>query len=353
MEQYLSVKDINKYFGDFQALKNVSFDVKEGEFVCILGPSGCGKTTLLRVIAGLESQSDGLINQNNKDISLLPPDQRDFGIVFQSYALFPNLSVKNNISFGLKTRKQNKETIDKRVDELLELVGLSDHINKFSAQLSGGEQQRVALARALAPSPGLLLLDEPLSALDAKVRQYLRLEIKNLQRQLGVTTIMVTHDQEEALTMADRIILMNNGVIEQEGSPQDLYSKPKTAFSANFIGTTNLFKAKRISDTSIEINGSTLECNENIKDDLLTVTIRPEDIKIAQNGNEKNILKGTIKELEFLGSNIRGHIEVDFKSEKANVICNFASEYILNNNIIHNSSISISLQPHALKVVKA
>ena len=353
MEQYLSVKNINKYFGDFQALKNVSFDVKEGEFVCILGPSGCGKTTLLRVIAGLESQSDGLINQNNKDISLLPPDQRDFGIVFQSYALFPNLSVKNNISFGLKTRKQNKETIDKRVDELLKLVGLSDHINKFSAQLSGGEQQRVALARALAPSPGLLLLDEPLSALDAKVRQYLRLEIKNLQRQLGVTTIMVTHDQEEALTMADRIILMNNGIIEQEGSPQDLYSKPKTAFSANFIGTTNLFEAKRISDNRLEINGSTLECNENIKDDLLTVTIRPEDIKIAQSDNEKNILKGTIKELEFLGSNIRGHIEVDFKSEKANVICNFASEYILNNNIIHNSSISISLQPHALKVVKA
>ena len=353
MEQYLSVKNINKYFGDFQALNNVSFDVKEGEFVCILGPSGCGKTTLLRVIAGLESQSEGLINQNNKDISLLPPDQRDFGIVFQSYALFPNLSVKNNISFGLKTRKQNKETIDKRVDELLKLVGLSDHINKFSAQLSGGEQQRVALARALAPSPGLLLLDEPLSALDAKVRQYLRLEIKNLQRKLGVTTIMVTHDQEEALTMADRIILMNNGVIEQEGSPQDLYSKPKTAFSANFIGTTNLFKAKRISDKSIEINGSTLECNENIKDDLLTVTIRPEDIKISQNDNEKNILKGTIKELEFLGSNIRGHIAVDFKSEKAIIICNFASEYILNNNIQNNSSVNISLQPHALKVVKA
>ena len=353
MEQYLSVENINKYFGDFQALKNVSFGVKEGEFVCILGPSGCGKTTLLRVIAGLESQSEGLINQNNKDISLLPPDQRDFGIVFQSYALFPNLSVKNNISFGLKTRKQNKETIDKRVDELLELVGLSDHINKFSAQLSGGEQQRVALARALAPSPGLLLLDEPLSALDAKVRQHLRLEIKNLQRQLGVTTIMVTHDQEEALTMADRIILMNNGIIEQEGSPQDLYSKPKTAFSANFIGTTNLFKAKRISEKSIEINGSTLECNDNIEDELLTVTIRPEDIKISQNNNEKNILTGTIKELEFLGSNIRGHIEVDFKSEKANVICNFASEYILNNNIQNNSSVNISLQPHALKVVKA
>jgi len=352
MEKYLSVRKVNKHFGKFQALKDVNFDVKEGEFVCILGPSGCGKTTLLRVIAGLESQSEGEINQNNKNISQLPPDQRDFGIVFQSYALFPNLTVKNNISFGLKTRKQNKDAIDRRVDELLNLVGLSDHINKYSAQLSGGEQQRVALARALAPSPGLLLLDEPLSALDAKVRQHLRLEIKNLQRKLGVTTIMVTHDQEEALTMADRIILMNKGVIEQEGSPQDIYSKPTTAFSANFIGTTNLFKANKISSNSIEIHGSILECNDDIKDDVSTVTIRPEDVKISNSENNQNIFTGTVKELEFLGSNIRGHIEVNFKSQTDIVICNFASEYIQNHNIQKDTSINISLQPHAIKIVK-
>ena len=352
MEKYLSVRKVNKHFGKFQALKDVNFDVKEGEFVCILGPSGCGKTTLLRVIAGLESQSEGEINQNNKNISQLPPDQRDFGIVFQSYALFPNLTVKNNISFGLKTRKQNKDAIDRRVDELLNLVGLSDHINKYSAQLSGGEQQRVALARALAPSPGLLLLDEPLSALDAKVRQHLRLEIKNLQRKLGVTTIMVTHDQEEALTMADRIILMNKGVIEQEGSPQDIYSKPTTAFSANFIGTTNLFKANKISLNSIEIHGSILECNDDIKDDVSTVTIRPEDIKISNGENNQNIFTGTVKELEFLGSNIRGHIEVNFKSQTDIVICNFASEYIQNHNIQKDTSVNISLQPHAIKIVK-
>ena len=352
MDKYLSVKKVNKHFGKFQALKDVNFDVKEGEFVCILGPSGCGKTTLLRVIAGLESQSEGEINQNNKNISQLPPDQRDFGIVFQSYALFPNLTVKNNISFGLKTRKQNKDAIDRRVDELLNLVGLSDHINKYSAQLSGGEQQRVALARALAPSPGLLLLDEPLSALDAKVRQHLRLEIKNLQRKLGVTTIMVTHDQEEALTMADRIILMNKGVIEQEGSPQDIYSKPTTAFSANFIGTTNLFKANKISSNSIEIHGSILECNDDIKDDVSTVTIRPEDVKISNSENNQNIFTGTVKELEFLGSNIRGHIEVNFKSQTDIVICNFASEYIQNHNIQKDTSINISLQPHAIKIVK-
>ena len=352
MQKYLSVHNISKLFGNFQALKDVSFGVDESEFVCILGPSGCGKTTLLRVIAGLEEQSEGTINQSNKDISLLPPDQRDFGIVFQSYALFPNLSVKNNIAFGLKTRKQNKERINQRVNELLELVGMSDHINKFSAQLSGGEQQRVALARALAPAPGLLLLDEPLSALDAKVRQYLRLEIKNLQKKLGVTTIMVTHDQEEALTMADRIILMNKGIIEQEGSPYDLYSNPQTSFAANFIGTTNLLEANKISNNQVEIYGSILECKETINENSVTITIRPEDIKINPDSSEKNILQGVIKELEFLGSNFRGLIEVDFKSQKTNLICQFSSEYILKNSIEKNNSINISLQPEALKVIK-
>ncbi len=352
MQKYLSVHNISKLFGDFQALKDISFGVNESEFVCILGPSGCGKTTLLRVIAGLENQSEGTINQNNNDISLLPPDKRDFGIVFQSYALFPNLSVKNNIAFGLKTRKQKTDVINKRVDELLELVGLSDHINKFSTQLSGGEQQRVALARALAPSPGLLLLDEPLSALDAKVRQYLRLEIKNLQKKLGVTTIMVTHDQEEALTMADRIILMNNGIIEQEGSPYDLYSKPKTTFAANFIGTTNLLEANKVSNNTVEINGSTLECDETINENSVIITIRPEDIRVNPNTNEKNIFNGIIQELEFLGSHFRGLIEIEFKSKKANIRCNFSSEYILQNNIKKESPITISMQPQSLKIIK-
>ena len=312
MEQYLSVENINKYFGNFQALKNVSFGVKEGEFVCILGPSGCGKTTLLRVIAGLESQSEGLINQNNKDISLLPPDQRDFGIVFQSYALFPNLSVKNNISFGLKTRKQNKETIDKRVDELLKLVGLSDHINKYSAQLSGGEQQRVALARALAPSPGLLLLDEPLSALDAKVRQHLRLEIKNLQRQLGVTTIMVTHDQEEAQTMADRIFVMKDGEIIQSGTPSEIYTKANSPFIASFIGSMNFIPAIINSSNKVKCNQIEINCDiGNFKaNDSVQLAIRPEDIQFKQGNQDDNMIPGTIKEVEFLGSFQRVYFEV-------------------------------------------
>src|SRR5210317_2490752 len=352
MSVYLTVSKICKSFGSFQALKEASFSVNEGELVCILGPSGCGKTTLLRVIAGLEEQNSGEIVQKGVTISNLPPDQRDFGIVFQSYALFPNLTIKKNIIFGLQTRNQSSEIIENRLNELLSLIGLESHKNKYPAQLSGGEQQRVALARALAPSPGLLLLDEPLSALDAKVRQFLRLEIKYLQKQLGVTTIMVTHDQEEALTMADRIILMNNGVIEQEGSPQDIYSKPTTAFSANFIGTTNLFRAKKISSNSIEIHGSVLECSDDIKDDVSTVIIRPEDIKISEGGENKNTFQGTIKELEFLGSNIRGHIEVNFNSAKSIVICNFASDYVYKNNIKTNSSINVSLQSQAIKIVK-
>ncbi len=239
MEQYLSVKNVAKYFGKFQALNNINFDVNEGEFVCILGPSGCGKTTLLRVIAGLESQSEGTIQQNNNDISLLPPDQRDFGIVFQSYALFPNLTVKDNISFGLKTRKQNRNEIDSRVDELLKLVGLSDHINKYSAQLSGGEQQRVALARALAPQPDVMLLDEPYSGLDARLREKIRDEVLHLLREQGCATLMVTHDAEEAMFMADKIVVMNDGRVLQVGSPDELYFQPVNSFVAGVFGELN------------------------------------------------------------------------------------------------------------------
>ena len=211
-ESYLATNNLSKLFGTFEAIRNISINIQEGEFVCFLGPSGCGKTTLLRCIAGLEIQSTGSVIQKKIDISNLPPSSRDFGIVFQSYALFPNLSVFSNIAYGLVNNKWNKHDIKKRVDELLNLVSLTEHAKKYPSQLSGGEQQRVALARALATSPGLLLLDEPLSALDAKVRVFLRKQIKDLQRKLGVTTIMVTHDQEEAQTMADRIFVMKDGL---------------------------------------------------------------------------------------------------------------------------------------------
>lgn len=240
---YLQISGLWKAFGEFLALKDISLTIEESEFVCFLGPSGCGKTTLLRAIAGLDLQTSGEIIQAGQDISLLPPAERDFGIVFQSYALFPNLTIEKNIAFGLENAGLAKSAIAARVTELLELVGLPDQGKKYPAQLSGGQQQRIALARAIAMSPGLLLLDEPLSALDAKVRVHLRHEVKDLQRKLGITTVMVTHDQEEALSMADRIVVMNHGVIEQIGSPTEIYREPETLFVADFIGEMNQIPA--------------------------------------------------------------------------------------------------------------
>ena len=260
MTSYLEVRNLQKRFGDFTALGDVSLDVAEGEFVCFLGPSGCGKTTLLRAIAGLDPQTSGTIRQKGRDVSALPPAQRDFGIVFQSYALFPNLTVADNVGYGLVSRRQARGAIAKRVDELLALVGLPDAGPKYPAQLSGGQQQRVALARALATSPGLLLLDEPLSALDARVRLRLRHEIKALQRRLGVTTIMVTHDQEEALTMADRIVVMNQGAIEQVGTPQEIYRQPTTAFVADFVGSMNFLAGTLVAPDRVKVGDLTFDC---------------------------------------------------------------------------------------------
>ncbi|HEX4858035.1 MAG TPA: ATP-binding cassette domain-containing protein, partial [Usitatibacteraceae bacterium] len=226
----LSITGIGKAFGAFQALSDIELTVPSGEFVCFLGPSGCGKTTLLRIIAGLEVQDTGSIRQGGRDVSNLPPAMRDYGIVFQSYALFPNLTIFNNVAYGLVNRGRRRAEVKGRVEELLALVGLPDSGRKFPGQLSGGQQQRVALARALATSPGLLLLDEPLSALDALERVRLRQEIRALQQRLGITTIMVTHDQEEALSMADRIVVMNKGRIEQVGTPLEIYRDPQTTF---------------------------------------------------------------------------------------------------------------------------
>src|SRR3954463_8486968 len=234
---FLRIEHLSKRFGAFTALKDVSLEVRRGEFVCFLGPSGCGKTTLLRAVAGLDPQEEGRIEIAGRDVTRAPPAERDFGIVFQSYALFPNLTVAQNVGYGLVNRRRPGAEVKRRVEELLTLVGMPEQSAKYPVQLSGGQQQRVALARALATSPSLLLLDEPLSALDARVRVYLRHEIKSLQRRLGLTTIMVTHDQEEALTMADRIVVMNHGVIEQVGSPIEIYRNPSSPFVAEFVGT--------------------------------------------------------------------------------------------------------------------
>lgn len=311
---YLEIRDLWKSYGDFTALRDISLDIGKGEFVCFLGPSGCGKTTLLRAIAGLDLQTRGVIRQGGRDISVLPASKRDYGIVFQSYALFPNLSIEQNIAFGLENTGRSKAEVAARVAELLETVGLPTQAKKYPAQLSGGQQQRIALARAIAISPGLLLLDEPLSALDAKVRVHLRHEIKSLQRKLGVTTIMVTHDQEEALAMADRIVVMNHGVIEQVGSPTEIYRHPKTLFVADFIGETNQFPAKVLPDAQVEIGHSAFCCPTDgfATGDATTAVVRPVDIiphgadahavhSLDRPATPQNLIDAEVHEMEFLG----------------------------------------------------
>jgi iron(III) transport system ATP-binding protein len=313
---YLRIENITKKFGDLVALDDVSLTINEGEFVCLLGPSGCGKTTLLRIIAGLEQQNSGEIYQGGKNISRLPPRERDFGIVFQSYALFPNLTSADNIAYGLENRKRPRNEIRQRVNELLELVGLPDVGHKYPAQLSGGQQQRIALARALATSPGLLLLDEPLSALDARVRMSLRLEIKNLQKKLGVTTVFVTHDQEEALVMSDRIVVMNLGTIEQVGSPFDIYRSPISPYVADFVGMMNFIPGQINSDPhSVQCGSLVLQSYENYtsgENQPVTVAIRPEDIRLqVEDQTSVNVFPAKVLALEFLGSFNRLILEIE------------------------------------------
>ncbi|MEK3889919.1 putative 2-aminoethylphosphonate ABC transporter ATP-binding protein [Bacillus sp. FSL K6-3431] len=277
---YLRIEGLCKNFDTFTALKDISIDIQKNEFVCLLGPSGCGKTTLLRLIAGLEEPTSGRVFVGGRDVTHLPPAKRNFGIVFQSYALFPNLTALQNIEFGLKTRKFPKKEIRDIALHALELVDLLDVKHKHPAQMSGGQQQRVSLARAIALSPDFLLLDEPLSALDAKVREKLRHEIRSIQEKLGITTIMVTHDQEEALTMADKIVVMNNAKIMQIGSPYDVYNHPNTPFVADFIGAMNF----------INMNGV-----QGVNQDV--VGIRPEHITVT----EAHGVTSIVETIEFKG----------------------------------------------------
>ncbi len=302
---FLSVKNVTKVFDGQTALKNVSLDIGKGELISILGPSGCGKTTLLRIIAGLETPTEGTVEIKGRDCTKLPPSKRNFGIVFQSYALFPHMTVEQNIMFGLNQQKNlSKGERRQRCEEVLTMVDLYEHRKKYPPQLSGGQQQRTALARAVSLKPEYLLLDEPLSALDAKVRVKLRSEICQIQRRLGITTVMVTHDQEEALTMADRIVVMNNGSVEQTGEPREVYSSPESAFVANFIGTMNLYRKE----------GG-------------TYGVRPESISVSRQkrSDGSQLWPGRITEVEFRGplTRIYGRLDshepicVDMESEKA------------------------------------
>lgn len=310
VEPYLLIEGLSKRFARFTALDSIDLEIGLGEFVCFLGPSGCGKTTLLRAIAGLDPQTSGRIHQGGRDVSALPPGARDFGIVFQSYALFPNLTIADNIGYGLKSRRMKRADIAARVAEMVALVGLGGHEAKYPSQISGGQQQRVALARALAISPGLLLLDEPLSALDAKVRMRLRHEIRSLQRRLGLTTIMVTHDQEEALAMADRIVVMNAGRIEQVGTPQEIYAAPASPFVADFVGHMNFFTATASGEGCHSAGHAVLRWPEAAAvapGTTLSVSIRPEDIEVEpRNGDGRSIganaIAAVVREVHFLGA---------------------------------------------------
>jgi putative spermidine/putrescine transport system ATP-binding protein len=312
---YLELENVTKYFGTSLALKNISLSVEKGEFVSILGGSGCGKTTTLRIIAGFEKPSTGRVILNGQDISSVPPEKRELGFVFQHYALFPNMTVHKNIAFGLKGIGLSHQEIDTRVAELLTQVRMSEFANRYPRQLSGGQQQRVALARALARKPRVLLLDEPLSALDAKIRIHLRGEIRNIQRQLGVTTVYVTHDQEEALSLSDRVILLKDGEVEQIGSPSDLYNHPRNKYAADFIGTTNSLVGILEEPTTgtIRIGSTLINLKRNISGlppQKLTILLRPENI-FFQEEEELLRLPGLVKEHRFLGAVIRSVVEIE------------------------------------------
>ncbi len=350
---YLQVANIWKRFGSFNALMDVSFDISLGEFVCLLGPSGCGKTTLLRIIMGLEIQTTGRISLEARDISGLPPAERDFGIVFQSYALFPNLTVFDNVAYGLHSRKMRRENVKQRVGELLALIGLPDAAQTYPAQLSGGMQQRVALARALAPSPSVLLLDEPLSALDARLRVRLRHEIRGLQQRLGVTTILVTHDQEEALTMADRIVVMNQGVIEQIGTPMEIYRNPTTPFVADFVGEMNILDGVLVNARRVRVGTTELTCAPTdgvTPGAAVKVCFRPEAVDVRSGGAATtNLMPVEIVAMDFLGSFYRATLKpaaVGTVDVRADVAIHLQREF----DLTPGKTITVSLPADHIRV---
>lgn len=353
---YLVIRDLWKSYGSFMALKDINLNIGKGEFICFLGPSGCGKTTLLRAIAGLDLQTRGSIAQQGRDISTLPPSARDYGIVFQSYALFPNLTIAKNVAFGLENTGVPRAQIKARVQELLTLVGLADKADTYPTRLSGGQQQRIALARAIAINPGLLLLDEPLSALDAKVRVKLRHEIKELQRRLGVTTIMVTHDQDEALSMADRIVVMNHGVIEQIGTPTDIYRNPSSLFVADFVGETNRIPT-RTQDGRVKLGSFTLRSTSRDMpmDGDVTLTVRPEDILAHARGHladmPENHLPVALRTMEFMGSFWRCYL-VSPALGDAELVANFSMNAVRRLGLSIGDDMTVELPAERVLIFK-
>jgi len=310
-EPFLRIENITKTFKDNLVVKGVDLAFNKGEFVSLLGPSGCGKTTILRMIAGFERPTTGQIIVDGNDVTDLPPNRRKIGMVFQAYALFPNMNVADNIGFGLKIAGMPKAEREARVEEMLKLISLPSLGKRFPFELSGGQQQRVALARAIAPRPGMLLLDEPLSALDAKIRVSLRQEIRQIQRELGITTVFVTHDQEEALSISDRIVVMNAGKVEQFGTPFEIYNRPASRFAATFVGTLNTLGAKVTDAASrtVTIDGQSLTLDRlpaGVRNgDSVALTLRPEAVSLANGAAHDITLDGRVSGVAFLGAVVR------------------------------------------------
>ena len=313
---HLALSNISKQFAGSNAVQDFNLEVNKGEFVSFLGPSGCGKTTTLRMIAGFEVPTTGKVILDDVEITDKAPNQRNVGMVFQAYALFPNMTVAQNIGFGMRIHREPESAIKERVAEMLALIHLEQKGNSYPSELSGGQQQRVALARALANRPQVLLLDEPLSALDAKIRVSLRAEIRSIQRKLGITAIYVTHDQEEALSISDRIVVMSQGQMEQVGTPFEIYNFPQTAFVAGFVGTLNTTDAEIIDPVKklIKIDGVQLETAEDLdgrqKGDKIKIAIRPERLNFVSVEKKANVLDCTIENITFLGSVVRIQVKV-------------------------------------------
>ena len=314
-KKLIQFKNIVKEFDGKLVLKGVNLDIYENEFVTLLGPSGCGKTTLLRILGGFLTPNEGTVLFDGEDISKIPPYKREINTVFQKYALFPHMNVYNNIAFGLKIKKEPKDIIEQKVKRMLKLVNLEDFADKNVTEMSGGQQQRVAIARALVNEPSVLLLDEPLGALDLKLRQEMQHELKKIQQEVGITFIFVTHDQEEALTMSDKIVVMKDGEIQQIGSPTDIYNEPVNEFVANFIGESNIIEGVMLDDYKVMFEGRKFDCVDDgfDKNEVVDVVIRPEDLDIVP--REQGKLKGVVKSVLFKGVHYETMVETKVGTE--------------------------------------
>ena len=322
-KKIIELKNISKNVEDQQVLKGIDLNIYENEFLTLLGPSGCGKTTLLRIIGGFEEPSNGQLIFDGKDISKVPPYKREVNTVFQKYALFPFLNVADNIAFGLNLKKMDKDVIEKKVSRMLELVGLKGFEKRDVTLLSGGQQQRVAIARALVNEPKVLLLDEPLGALDAKLRKDMQTELKKIQKEVGITFIFVTHDQEEALSMSDTIVVLNDGVIQQIGTPMDIYNEPQNRFVAEFIGESNIIEGNMIKDCLVNFDGIDWECvDKGFKDNEdIEVVLRPEDMDVVE--PEAGKVSGIIISKVFMGVHYEYLVETKNRNYKVHTTENY------------------------------